>query len=667
MTRTLRAGIVMALVSVAMAAPVAAVRGPAERVIVLGFDGMDYDLLQRLMDEGSMPNCARLATEGSYAPLGTSVPPQSPVAWSNFITGMDAGGHGIFDFIHRDPKTMVPYLSTSRTTSGGEARKLFGKWQLPAGDTIELLRHGTAFWEVLESAGVECTVLRMPANFPPSGTATRELSGMGTPDIIGTYGTFAFFTSDDTPFVGQRITGGKVYPVSTASGVVHGKLHGPDNPFLVERTKVAAPFTAAIDPERDAILLTVGDEERVMEAGEWSGWIPIEFHLDFGNRILDFALGETLHGIARFYLKQVRPVFQLYVSPVNMDPEHPAMPISTPDAYAGELARATGDFYTQGMPEDTKALTQGILTPEEFLAQAKITGDEIIDQYDYVLENFDGGFLFYYFGNQDQVGHMMWRTMDPDHPSYDAARDEPLADAIPSICRDLDRVVGTTLDHMDPNTTLIVMSDHGFSSWKRAFHLNTWLREHGFLKLIDPYRTDDPGLFANVDWTQTRAYGLGINGLYVNQRGRERWGIVEESEKGALLEEIRIALLDTVDPKNGEYAVTKVYLPEVAYKDRGHLEIGPDMLVGYAKGVRGSNESALGEVPPEVFADNMEAWSGDHCMDDESVPGILLTNRTLRRSATNLGNLAASILAEFGVEDTMKERLESVGYASGKD
>ena len=613
--------------------------GSEKKVIVLGFDGMDYDLTRALMEQGRMPNFTRLAREGSFSPLGTAVPPQSPVAWSNFITGTDDGGHGIFDFIHRDPSTMLPYLSTSRTVGSTKSIKL-GKWQIPTGSgTVELLRKGQAFWDVLAERGIETTIIRIPANFPPSGTATRELSGMGTPDIIGTYGTFSFFTTDASD-IKARVTGGKVYEVIAVDNLVEGTLYGPDNPYLVEKTKVEAGFEAFIDPQDSVIKLVVGDEKRVLAEGEWTDWLPIEFGL-FPTQVL--------HGMARFYLKSVRPEFQLYVTPINMDPFHPAMPISNPASYAKELAKATGNFYTQGMPEDTKALTAGVFNRDEFLAQTKMAGDEIIEQYKYVLSEFESGLLFYYFGNLDQISHMMWRPMDPDHPAYDAERDAPYADVIPKIYEQMDAVVGHTLEHMQPQTTLIVMSDHGFTSWRRSFHLNSWLRENGYITVKDPNATIDEGFFSNVSWHRTKAYALGLNGLYINVRGREREGTVDASEREQVMEEITQKLLAFVDPATGEHVITRVYRSEKFYADRGAVEIGPDLVVGYAKGVRGSFESALGELPPEIIMDNTEEWSGDHCMDHETVPGILLTNRPLRKPAADLKQLGTSVLAELEV------------------
>ena len=635
-------GLALALALLATACAGGDAASPDEpRVVVLGFDGMDHAVASRLMEAGRMPNFKRLAGMGQFAPLGTSVPPQSPVAWSDFITGMDAGGHGVYDFIHRDPKTMLPYLSTSRAEDPSKILKL-GALCIPLHPgEVQLLRHGTPFWEVLEQHGVETTVLRMPANYPPSGSATRELSGMGTPDILGTYGTFSFYTTAPGAFQGVDVSGGNVYPVEVRSNVVTGELHGPPNTLYCEPPETKAAFTLYIDPQEPAVRLVIGAEERILLQGEWSDWIPLAF---------DLIPTQTLPAMARFYLRQVRPDLELYVSPLNIDPVEPAQPISTPPSYAAELATATGRFYTQGMPEDTKGLTEGIFSREEFLAQAHITGREIIEQYDHVLSRFERGLLFYYFGNLDQISHMMWRPMDPDHPAYDETADEPFRSVVEDIYAELDGVVGRTLDAMPEGTTLIVMSDHGFTSWRRSFHLNSWLRDQGYLVVRDPYLKKDPGLFMNVDWTRTRAYGLGLNGLYINLRGRERSGIVSASARELLMEEIEAKLLATIDPTTGQPAVTRVYRRDDYYRDRGFLDIGPDLLVGYAKGTRGSNESALGEVGPDVLTDNTEEWSGDHCMDHETVPGVLLTNRKLKKPVTELKNLAAAILAEFGID-----------------
>ena len=518
-----------ALVVVAAASCSSKPASYGRKVIVLGFDGLDYDLTRTMIESGRLPGFARLAASGGFAPLGTTIPPQSPVAWSSFITGLDPGGHGIFDFVHRDPKTMLPYLSTTKTESAPRTIGL-GKWQLPlSSGSVELLRRGQPFWDVLEERGVPTTIIRMPANFPPSGTATRELSGMGTPDILGTYGTFAFYTSEPFAFAGQTLAGGIVKAVKVRNGVVQTSLEGPDNPFLKKPEKVTADFSAFLDRDSRHVKLVVGNEERLLAVGEWSDWVPVSFPL---------APSQSLTGEVRFYLKALDPFFELYASPVNIDPMDPAMPVSHPAEYAAELAQATGRFYTQGMPEDTKAFKTDVLTDAEFLAQARIAGEENRQQYKYVLDRFQGGLLFYYFGNVDQVSHMMWRARDPGHPKYNPATDAPNAKVIEELYQGLDTVVSDTLARLGPDDVLVVMSDHGFTSWRRVFHLNSWLRDNGYLAVLNPNLQEDPGLFANVDWTRTRAYTLGLNGLYVNVKGREKDGIVEPNAREGLAAEI---------------------------------------------------------------------------------------------------------------------------------
>ncbi|MFQ5349199.1 MAG: alkaline phosphatase family protein, partial [Thermoanaerobaculia bacterium] len=275
-----------------------------KRVIVLGFDGMDHGVVTRLMDEGRLPNLSRLAEAGGFAPLETSVPPQSPVAWSDFITGMDAGGHGIFDFVHRDPDTMLPYLSTSRAETSDDCYGV-GSWKVPAPGEIELLRRGTPFWEVLEKNGVESWIVRMPANFPPSGSASYELSGMGTPDAVGSPGEFSFYTSELFAFEGEDITGGEIYPVDYWEGVAEATLYGPPNVCLPGKPRLSVDFTVHVDADEPLAKLVVGDEQRLLMVGEWSDWLPIYFPLPLAD----------LRVMARFYLKSVRPELELYVTP----------------------------------------------------------------------------------------------------------------------------------------------------------------------------------------------------------------------------------------------------------------------------------------------------------------------------------------------------------------
>jgi hypothetical protein len=442
----------------------------------------------------------------------------------------------------------------------------------------------------------------------------------------------------------DNLAGGAAYYADFQNDVFRGQLYGPPNPLRVDQEVLTSDFTVYLDPERPVAKIVAGGEEILLEEGEWSDWVKVDFEL--------IPYVQSVGGMVRFLLKQAHPDFMLYVSPVNLDPHAPAMAISTPSSYAGELAEGIGRmYYTQGMPEDAQALKQGYLDTAEFLEQARVAGDDIWAQYEYVLGKFEEGLLFYYVGNLDQTSHMMWRAMDPDHPAYDPVRDAPYRNTIEELYMEADEWVGITLERMPEDALLVVMSDHGFTSLLRSFNINTWLLENGFITLIDPERQGQSELFLNVDWRQTRAYAIGINSVYVNLRGRERTGIVPQDEREAVMEEIAEKLLAFRDPENDQPVVKNVFKAEEVYQDRGHLDIAPDLIIGYAKGYRCSDETVLGRMPKEIIFDNTSLWSGDHLMDPSVVPGVLFTNRPLKKDAPSLKTLAAAVLAEFGIDE----------------
>jgi predicted AlkP superfamily phosphohydrolase/phosphomutase len=626
----------------------------SRKVIVLGIDGLDPDLLTKFMAEGKMPNFARLAEQGSFRRLTTSIPPQSPVAWSNLITGMNAGGHGIFDFIHRDPKTFQLYFSTSRVEGPKHSFRV-GSWVIPLGSgSAEQLRHGKAFWEILDEQSVPNYVYRIPANFPPIAAKGKTLSGMGTPDLRGTYGTFTFYTDDPTAAVGA-VEGGDVVQVEVKNNRVATNLIGPDNTFRKNSPPSTEPFTVDVDPLEPVARIGVQDQQFVLKEGEWSGWVPVEFQL--------MPVIGNVKGICRFYLKQTHPRFQLYVSPINIDPANPALPISTPSSYSSDLAKQIGEFHTQGIAEDTKALTAGVLDDKEYLEQAHTVLAEHRRAFDVEFPKFHRGLFFFYFSSLDLNAHMMWRLIDPQSPAYDAALAAQYGSALEEFYEQIDQVLGEVMPKVDENTTLLVLSDHGFAPYRHSFNLNTWLLNNGYITRKAGASGDASEPFADVDWSRTRAYGLGLNGLYLNLRGREREGIVESgAQADALLREIRQKLLEIRDPKDGSQVITRIDLASEAYQGP-YARTGPDALVGYNRGYRAGWKTILGAFPADVLEDNTNAWSGDHCMDFTKVPGVLLSNRKIEAQAPALTDIAPTILSEFGIAKTKDMMGQSVFQA----
>jgi predicted AlkP superfamily phosphohydrolase/phosphomutase len=611
-----------------------------QKLIILGIDGMDPQLLKKFMAEGKMSNFSMLAQKGSFRLLTTSIPPQSPVAWSNLITGMNAGGHGIFDFIHRDPHTLQPYFSASRVEPPKHGIHL-GRWVIPiGGGSAEQLRQGKAFWEILDEYGVPNSIFRMPSNFPPVQSKGRTLSGMGTPDLRGSYGTFSFYTDDPLATAGV-VEGGQIIPVEVEESQVKAKLIGPDNTFLKGSPPTLEPFTVSIDPLEAVAKFAVQDEKFVLREGEWSDWVHVQFQLIpfIGN----------VKGICRFYLKQAHPRFELYVSPVNIDPADPALPISTPKNYSRELSEEVGDFYTQGISEDTKARSAGVLDDKEYLQQSRTVLAEHRQIFDVEFPKFHSGVFFFYFSSLDLNSHMLWRLIDPQHPEYDASLAAEYGSALPEFYQQIDQVLGEVLQRMDSHTTILVLSDHGFAPYNRSFNLNTWLLNHGYITLKNETNPDPNQAFANVDWSRTRAYGLGLNGLYLNLRGREREGIVEPgTQADELVREIKDKLVNMRDPQNNLVAITRVDRASEVYQGP-YTQQGPDLLVGYNRGYRAGWQTILGNFPADIFEDNTNPWSGDHCMDYTLVPGVLLSNRTIDAANPALTDIAPTIFAEFGI------------------
>jgi predicted AlkP superfamily phosphohydrolase/phosphomutase len=611
------------------------------KMIILGIDGMDPVILKRLIDEGKMPHFKRLQTEGDFKPLATTMPPQSPVAWSTFITGMNPGRHEIFDFIHRDPATMQLYFSTSKAEPAKNVIHL-GDWILPlSSGKVTLLRRGKSFWEILQDQGIPATVIRVPANFPPAKTSAVQLSGMGTPDLQGTYGTFAFYTDEPARYEGA--SGGTVFPVNVEQQTVHAKLMGPRNDFRKGSPAATVDFSTFLDASHPVARIEVDGQRVQLAEKQWSDWVRVSFELA--------PLVARVRGICRFYLKEVRPHFKLYVSPINIDPSSPALPISTPDNYSAELQDHLGMFYTQGIPQDTKALASAVLDDGEFLQQARFVLGEELKLLQYHLERFKDGLLFLYFGTVDQLSHTFWRSFDPKHPAYEPGN--PYANVIEDGYREMDGALAKLLNRVDSQTTLIVLSDHGFAPFYRAFHLNSWLRSQGYVSLLD---FSEGEMLQNVDWKNTRAYATGFNLLYLNLQGREREGVVAPgAEQQRLIEELKTRLLALRDPKNGEPVVTRVDRGVDVYPGAAAERV-PDLVVGYNKGYRASWETALGKFPREIFRDNAEKWSGDHLIASDWVPGVLLSNRKVMASNPSLLDIAPTVLADFGIPkpDAMK-------------
>ncbi len=603
------------------------------RVIVMAVDGMDPGMVERLASDGRLPNLRTLSAMGGCSRLATTLPPQSPVAWSSFITGKGPEVHGIFDFIHRNPSDRTARLSTSVVDPGGGFVSA-GRWRIPIrGAHPRLLRRGEPFWKPLTDAGIPVSLMNLPVDFPPdSAHGARVLTGLGTPDITGSQGSFSFYT-DDPMQVSDDTGGGIVSAVrDDGNGTYLIRIYGPCNTFLEGAPQASVEAVLTVDRAARGALIEVSGEAVVLAEGEWSRWVRIRFDLVPGLA--------SVRAIGRFCLCRVEPALELYLSPLQIDPVDPAMPISSPGWLSRDLAIELGAFSTKGFPEDTKALSRGVLSDSEYMDQALLVLEEQERLFRHGLNAFREGLAFHYFTSLDLNMHVFYRAMDFLSPAPRVAGGA--AGFIPYLYDRIDSLVGEAMGLLDRRTDLVVVSDHGFAPFRRQFDINTWLAASGYMSR--DRRTPSPAPFEGVDWNGTAAYGLGINSLYLNLRGREQGGSVDPAEAAGLLAGLKADLESVTDPLTGRRVVSCAHV--VADEMPGPLpEHAPDIIVGYAPGYRASWTTALGGFGSEILSDNTDAWSGDHCMEPSTVPGVLASSCEITVSDPRLADVGTSVAA----------------------
>ncbi len=615
-----------------------------QKTLVLGIDGMDIKLATSFMRVGLLPNFSKLAQSGGLSTVATSFPPQSPVAWSSFSVGAWPAVHGIYDFIHRDPASMAPYLSTSKVSAPDKTFSL-GGIEIPlSSGKVGNLRKGRPFWDYLADYGIPTTIHKMPGNFPCLHDKVNMISGMGTPDLRGGYGSFTLVTTSP-PANSEKITGGVVVPIAFQDDYAEALIEGPDNTLKQGHPAVTIPIRIWRDRSNSVVRLLIQGHELVLNQGDWTGWLHLSFTML--NHLSE------VKGICKLYIKSVHPEFSMYVSPINIDPADPVLPIFSSPAYGKDLARHLGPFHTKGLPADTKALSYDILANDEYLdlsyqliAESRLGMEYEIEK----LARLDEGFLFYYFSSLDQDSHMFWRTIDPESPLYTKELDRQFGHTLKDLYIEMDKCLGRAMnsfDIRDPNFQLLVMSDHGFGPFRRQVNLNSWLHEQGFITLTDSAALEDGEYFANVNWDKTAAYALGINAIYLNLAGRERFGSLSLGQANSVLGKIRQGLFTLRDPKNGYKVVTDVYQTTEAEKQANPH--APDLIVGWNLGYRTSWSSILGSFARETIMDNDDRWSGDHCIDPSLVPAILFSNRKIIKGKPTMLDITATILSTHGI------------------
>jgi predicted AlkP superfamily phosphohydrolase/phosphomutase len=696
----------MSLKTLALAAAVALLATAAsaqQKVIVLGFDGVDAAYTERWMNEGKLPNLARLRAQGTFRSLLPTTPAQTPVSWSTFSTGIDPGRTGIFDFLRRDPKTYLPVFAAFDETTepfllgernpiafGGAvallvllvAAILFARRRRIGGAITAVIalalggavfyvvqryipatrpgvinrRQGTPFWEVAAQSGKKATIIHVPVTFPATDFHEGHmLSGLGVPDVSGRVGKPFYFTSElDFKRSGTNEFSIEVVQLEDNRGVIQTTLQGPPNKLFKDPPYISIPMTITVADDRNSIAIDVSGQKLTLKPGEWTNWVDFVFPF---NPLI------RLHGVSRFHLLSVQPEVKLYLSPINFDPRKlpPGFRISTPAKWAPEVAEQLGIYKTLGWQIDTWAISEGFATEQIFWDDMTWTVAQSRKMFEAFLQR-DDDLIVQCFEFPDRVGHVFWRTVDPKHPAYDAKLAAEWGGAILKSYQLMDEIVGDAMAAAErKNALLLVASDHGFASFRKHVHYNTWLVLNGYMTLKTGVQVKernvemlfDQGQFwENVDWSKTRAYAMGLGELYINLKGREAQGIVEPGpDYDALKAELKQRLVALQDPEDGARPIRRVLAREEVYRKFDPNMI-PDLFILNNDGYRVSWQTSLGGVPKDVFQPNNAVWSGDHCsVDPEIVKGIFFTNRKLvTPRAPYIADVYPTVLGALGVQ-----------------
>lgn len=560
------------------------------KTLILGFDSFDPAIFEEMAGKNQLPNLEKFCSEGGYSKLQVSSPPQTEVSWTSIATGLDPGGHGIFDFVHRDPETYLPYVSILRTR-----QTAVGEQFVPPYTT-------RTFFEEAAELGYAATALWWPAMFPARpAVPVNTLPGLGTPDIRGQLGVGTLLTTEDEVLKKTSV----VKLVAVGKDRFTASLPGPQTKGREGPQTLSLPITLDLI-DRDLARLTVDKQQLDLKLGKWSDIVELRFKA---------GMLFNVHAITRFIATSLSGVVRVYALPLQIHPLHSSWHYASSGSFSKKLWKEVGPYLTLGWPQDTTGLEDGCIDDDQFLALCQSIFNRRIQILQYFLNDFHEGVLASIFDDLDRIQHMFF------HNRMDVVQD---------WYQRLDRFVGdisAQADAWSGKYRYLILSDHGFSEFRQKVHLNRWLAEMGYLTM-----KNGESDFNSVDWSRTVAYAVGLNSIYLNIAGREGQGSVSADRVENLLNEIKSKLLDWKDAGQTS-VIQKIRLKHETYSGP-YTRFGPDLVVGYAPGYRASAETGLGKVPAVALEPNTDHWGADHCVDSDVVPGVIFANRDLHDFGT---------------------------------
>jgi len=582
---------------------------------IIGIDGMCPRVFEYLSGKGDLPVLNALMKKGQYSRMRVTTPPQSPVSWTTIATGLNPGSHGIFDFLCRNPNNYIPDLAILRIKSS-----------LKGMEYVPVVRAKT-FFESAAEHGISSRVIRWPMMFPaPKIDGCQILSGLGVPDIRGTLGRYAFYTTD--PAFSPENKRGSIITLSYENGgQVQTYLQGPMAASIRGPKEISVPMTIAKTAK--GVKVSFPDGVFELEPGEWGPIFSVKFSMGFMMKAT---------GVFRAYLQSVEPYLNLFFLPIQIHPKETHIPISFPDSFASELWDACGPYLTLGMPEHTNALNDGCISEKGFLKLCEDVLAERERMIYHALETFERGIFACVFDTLDRIQHMFMKHNDPDGRYRNIINEWYIK---------MDDVVGRIMSKLEPKTHVLILSDHGFSPIRYNVHLNSWFVQEGYMKLKKGNQSGRP-LFEDVDWDNTKAYALGLNSIYLNLKGREGKGIVDPKDAANLKIDLAEGLNQWHHPE-GLQVMYRLHLSEEIFEG-DYSSNGPDLVTGYSDGFRASWESAVGAAPSgDLLKEIQEPWGADHCCDPTFVPGVLFCSEKILPpdpSVYDIRPLVSSLIGE---------------------
>jgi len=610
------------------------------KTIFVGLDAYDPVIFEKLHSEGKTPHLSPLVDSGGYARFKVSNPPQSEVSWTSTATGMNPGGHGIFDFVHRNPANYGRLVSLLPTKSGVLGREFVPPYQ------------AKTIFDVAADDGYPAISLWWPATFPARlASPVQSIPGLGTPDILGRLGVGTYFCMEkwgDTAAVKTQIRQLSQVNISKYKGT----LEGPAKRTLTGVKEAQMEFQLDIFDDSTA-KLQIEKKTHHLKVGEWSPILELTYKIGFGV---------TIKAVTRVIIKQLYPEPQLYFVPLQLHPLKSPWPYATLKRLVKNIWGNVGPYLTLGWPQDTTALEEGFITDAQFLFLCNQIRQHREQTLLRLIDSYQEGLLACIFDSIDRIQHMF-------------LRDRP--DIIESWYIELDALLGRIQERLKSRKDaedihLMVASDHGFGDFSYKVNLNRWLINHGYLKVNGD---DKVGDFAAVDWHASTAYAVGLNSIYLNLADREGQGIVTPENKESLFQNLRDDLTQWVGP-DGKTVILSVPTQQEAFQ--GPFAVyGPDLVVGYRPGYRASAETGLGQWGSQEVEINRDHWGADHCFDADSVPGVLFSSWGLENlpnpSYADIPTLAIhkTIAPDDRVappnisdedQDAIEERLKGLGY-----